>query len=406
MSSLARSFCRTLTVIGVWGLTLGLTGCGGGGSSASEESSTSETTTLSASAALGKKIFFDATLSASGQQSCSSCHDPAFGHAAPNALAAQPGGVKMELQGGRNSPSIRYLSFNTRFAFAADGTPTGGFFWDGRANSLQAQAGGPFLNPVEMANTSKAEVVARLAATSYAAEFRNVFGANVFNDVDTAYARLTLALARYQQEDSAFHPFDSKYDAVLRGQATLTAQETRGLALFNNPRKGNCVACHPSTKAADGSFPLFTDFTYDALGVPRNTELTVNADASYYDLGLCGRNLGDLTARTDLCGAFKVPSLRNVALRQAYFHNGVFKTLKEALTFYVQRDTAPEKWYPLAADGTVDKFNDLPAAYRRNVNTSEAPYNRKLGQSPALTDSEIDDVIAFLNTLSDGYSAP
>ena len=104
------------------------------------------------------------------------------------------------------------------------------------------------------------------------------------------------------------------------------------------------------------------------------------------------------------CGAFKVPSLRNVALRQAYFHNGHFKTLKEALTFYVQRDTNPEKWYPLAGDGSVNKFNDLPAAYRANVNTTEAPYNRSLGDAPALSDSEIDDVVAFLATLSDGYT--
>ena len=403
MNLFAPRLFRALAWASSLGIVLWLPGCGGGsGTNATRPPSEP----LTAVAALGQQIFFDATLSASGQQSCASCHDPAFGHAAPNALAAQPGGVKMEQQGGRSSPSIRYLSFNTQFSFAADGTPTGGFFWDGRANSLQAQAGGPFLNPVEMANTSKAEVVARLAATSYAEAFRSVFGATIFSDVDTAYARMTLALARYQQEDSAFHPFSSKYDAVLRGQARLSTQEARGLALFNNPRKGNCAACHPSTQSADGRFPLFTDFTYDALGVPRNAELTVNADASHYDLGLCARNLGDLTGRTDLCGAFKVPSLRNVALRQAYFHNGVFKTLKEALTFYVQRDTSPEKWYPLAADGTVDKFNDLPAAYRRNVNISEAPYNRKPGQSPALTDSEIDDVIAFLNTLSDGYSAP
>jgi cytochrome c peroxidase len=99
-----------------------------------------------------------------------------------------------------------------------------------------------------------------------------------------------------------------------------------------------------------------------------------------------------------------VPSLRNVALREAFFHNGGFKTLKDALTFYVQRDTNPEKFYPLASDGSVEKFDDVPPEYRVNVNTREAPYNRRPGEAPALSDAEIDDLIAFLETLSDGYA--
>ena len=138
--------------------------------------------------------------------------------------------------------------------------------------------------------------------------------------------------------------------------------------------------------------------------MPRNPELAQNADLTFFDLGLCGREGGDLAARGDLCGAFKVPTLRNVALRRVLFHNGRFKSLKDALTFYVQRDTSPEKWYPLNSDGSVNKFDDVPALYRANVNTSEAPYNRRPGDAPALSDAEIDDVIAFLNTLSDGYS--
>lgn len=377
-----------------------LAACGGG--SSTDASPTAAP--LSAMAALGEKIFADASLSASGRQSCSSCHVTARGHAADNALPAQFGGALLGLQGGRNVPSARYLSFAPSFHFDAEGTPNGGFFWDGRADSLQAQAGGPFLNPVEMANASVAEVIERLSRTSYAAEFLAVFGADIFTRPDDAFARMTLALQQYEKEDTEFRPFSSKYDAFLRGTASLTAQEQRGLALFNDPAKGNCAACHPSAKGADGAHPLFTDFSYDALGVPRNPELAANADPAYFDLGLCARPQGDLAARTDLCGAFKVPSLRNVALRGALFHNGRFKTLKEALTFYVQRDTNPEKWYPLNADGTVNKFDDLPAAYKRNVNTSEAPYNRALGGTPALTDAEIDDVIAFLGTLTDGWT--
>lgn len=359
---------------------------------------------MSAQAELGKQIFHDASLSASGNQSCASCHDPNNGHAAPNNLAVQLGGPSLNLQGTRSSPSIRYLAANTASYFDAEGTPTGGFFWDGRAASLMDQAGRPLLNPVEMANASVADVVDKLSRASYAAQFRQVFGADIFSRPDDAFARLTLALQQYQLEDPEFHPFSSKYDAFLRGAAMLSDQELRGLALFNNPGKGNCAACHPSAKGLDGSHPLFTDFTYDTLGVPRNPEIGANADPNYFDLGLCARQDGDLAARTDLCGAFKVPSLRNVAMRHVLFHNGRFKSLKDALTFYVQRDTNPEKWYPLNPDGSVNKFDDLPAAYRANVNLTEVPYNRHPGDAPSLSDAEIDDVIAFLGTLNDGYT--
>ncbi|MEE9477271.1 MAG: cytochrome-c peroxidase, partial [Roseateles sp.] len=211
------------------------------------------------------------------------------------------------------------------------------------------------------------------------------------------------ALQRYQLEDSAeFAPFSSKYDAFLAGQARLNDAELRGLALFNNPAKGNCASCHPSARGSDGSAPLFTDFTFDNLGVPRNTEIPATADPAYFDLGLCQVDRPELASRTELCGAFKVPTLRNVATRKAFFHNGRFKTLREALRFYVTRDTQPELWYPVV-NGVVDKFNDLPPAYRANVNTTEVPYNRKPGDAPALSDAEIDDVIAFLGTLNDGY---
>lgn len=372
--------------------------CGGGSETASAD------TSMSAQAALGELIFKDTSLSASGRQACASCHISTAGHAQDNALAAQLGGAEFTLQGSRTAPSIRYLSFNTPFFFDAEGTPTGGFFWDGRATSLADQAGGPFLNPVEMAMPSKAAVVAKLAQAAYADEFKRVFGSDIFTRTDDAYERIKLALQAYEKEDTDFRPFSSKYDEFLRGKAALSTQELRGLALFNSPTKGNCAGCHPSGKGSDGSHPLFTDFTYDNLGVPRNDELAVNADPSFFDLGLCARPSGELASRNDLCGAFKVPSLRNVALRQALFHNGRFKNLKDALTFYVQRDTNPEKFYPLRGDGSVDKFNDLPAAYKANVNTTEVPYNRKPGDAPALSDAEIDDVIAFLKTLNDGWT--
>jgi cytochrome c peroxidase len=357
---------------------------------------------LSPEAALGEKAFNDLTLSASGRQSCATCHAAAVGHTAPNTLAAQLGGVSLNVQGVRASQSLRYLATNKAFHFDAEGTPTGGFFWDGRADTLAIQASGPLLRDIEMANTDKASVVRKIAKATWVEDFKSVYGVNVLNHVDTAFEKLTLALQRYQLEDNIFQSFTSKYDAVLRKKATLSAPETRGLALFNDEGKGNCASCHTSEKSANGDHPLFTDFTYDNLGVPRNAEIAANSNPAYFDLGLCGRD--DLKARGDLCGAFKVPSLRNVSLRPVFFHNGKFKTLKDALVFYVQRDTHPEKWYPVNPDGSVKKFDDLPPKYRVNVNIKEVPYDRRTGDTPALSDVEIDDVIAFLKTLNDGWA--
>ena len=394
-SSAPRRFAGAIVLL----IALALSGCGG--SDAASNASVPAESAMSAQGALGEKIFADVSLSASGRQACASCHSKASAHAPENGLAAQFGGPLLDQQGKRVAPSLRYLSFNSGFQIASDGAPSGGFFWDGRASSLQAQASGPLLAANEMANANAADVVDKLSRATYADEFKRVFGADIFTRPDDTLARLTLALQQYQREDTDFRPFSSKYDEFLRGKVALADAELRGLGLFNSPSKGNCQACHPSAKATDGSFPLFTDFSYDNLGVPRNPALTQNDDPAFFDLGLCAR--ADLAARTDLCGAFKVPSLRNVAGRHVYFHNGRFATLKDALTFYVQRDTNPAKWYPLNPDGSVNKFDDLPARYAVNVNTTEVPYNRRPGDAPALSDAEVDDVIAFLHTLSDGY---
>lgn len=379
-----------------------LSACGGGGGGGGDSAGSAPDAQLSAVAALGEKIFNDPGLSASGRQSCASCHDPAHAHAQSNALSVQLGGPNLDVPGFRAVPSLRYLNLNPAFSFDGEGTPAGGFNRDGRAQSLQEQARRPFLAPHEMANASAAEVAARLKLASYADEFRKVFGAAIFDNPDDAFDRAVFALQRYQIEDSEFHPFDSKYDLFLAGKVQLSAAELRGLALFNNPAKGNCAACHPSARGADGSPPLFTDFTFDNLGVPRNTAIPATADSSYFDLGLCGPDRTDLADRTDLCGAFKVPTLRNVATRKVFFHNGRFGSLRDALRFYVRRDTNPEEWYP-TLNGVVQKFDDLPPQYRANVNTSEAPYNRRPGMAPALTDAEIEDLIQFLGTLTDGY---
>jgi len=354
-------------------------------------------------AAVGKLAFHDPGLSASGKQSCASCHADTAGHAAPNALAVQPGGADLLEQGLRASQPLRYIATNTAFQFDADGKASGGFFWDGRAESLARQAEGPLLGAREMANANKASVVGKIAKAAWADDFKALYGKDILSDTDRAFDKLTQALQAFQRDDTVFNGFSSKYDSVLAGQVELTAQEARGLALFNDTTKGNCAACHPSEKSADGKPPLFTDFSYDNLGVPRNPEIIANRDPAYFDLGLCGRP--DLKTREDLCGAFRVPSLRNVTLRQVYFHNGRYRSLKDAVTFYVQRDTHPERWYPRRADGSVDKFDDLPARWHANVNRTEVPYDRQPGQAPGLDEREIDDLIAFLATLEDGWRA-
>ena len=376
-------------------------GCSGG-SASDPASSPTPTEPLSDIAKLGEAIFKDESLSASGRMSCQTCHLPEHAHSGLPTEAVAPGGPNLERSGLRNSPTLRYAGLAPAFHFERDGTPMGGFFRDGRAGSLADQARRPFLDALEMANPSVASVVEKLRSAAYVSEFTRIFGADVFDDPTRALDSAALALARYQLEDPDFRPFDSKYDAFLSGKARLTEPELRGLALFNDPLKGNCAACHPSGRGSDGSPPLFTDFTYDNLGVPRNDAIPANADAAYVDLGLCGPQRADLVARRDLCGAFKVPSLRNVSRTAPYFHNGRFATLQEVVAFYVRRDTNPEEWYPVGATG-VQKFNDLPPNLHVNVNTTETPYNRRLGDAPALTPAEIEDVVAFLGTLDDGY---
>ena len=135
----------------------------------------------------------------------------------------------------------------------------------------------------------------------------------------------------------------------------------RRLVLFNDPAKGNCASCHRSARGNDGTPPQFTDFGLIAIGVPRNRDIPANADPRFHDLGACGPLRSDLAGRGEFCGLFRTPSLRNVALRRTFFHNGAVHSLREAIAFYVERDTNPGKWFPRDADGTVRRYDDLPA---------------------------------------------
>lgn len=362
---------------------------------------------------IGRKLFFDPNLSATHRMSCASCHDPAYAYGPPNALAVQLGGRNQRAQGQRAVPSLRYLQniptftedyFDEDFDESIDNGPTGGLMWDGRVQNPHEQARLPLLSPLEMANTTIAQVVAAVKAASYASEFREVFGQAIFDQPSAAFDAITRALEVFQQIPSEFYPYSSKYDAYLRHQTTLSEQEQRGLQLFNDPAKGNCAHCHQSAIGSNGSFPSLTDFGYIALGVPRNRELTENADAHFYDLGLCGPLRKDLHDRAEYCGLFRTPSLRNIALRQTFFHNGVFHSLDQVLRFYVERDIHPEKWYGHRANGKLRRYDDLPTKYRGNIN-KEPPFDRGPGDQPALNEAEMADIAAFLTTLTDGWSA-
>lgn len=364
--------------------------------------------------ALGRKLFFDSTLSASGRMSCASCHDPAHAYGPANALAVQLGGKDLRQPGLRAVPSLRYLQVVPQFTehyfesddegdSSVDNGPTGGLTWDGRVDRRRDQARAPLLSPFEMANDSPAEVVRRALVAGYGSELGAIFGGTLPADLSQVFAALIEALEVFQQDAREFYPYSSKYDAWLAGGETLDPQEARGLALFEDPAKGNCANCHRSRRGKDGTPPQFTDYGLIALGLPRNGAIAANADPRFFDLGACGPLRTDLAGRGEFCGLFKTPTLRNVALRQTFFHNGLMHSLGEAVAFYVERDTNPGKWYPRDRAGTLAKYNDLPAQYHGNVN-KEPPFGGQVGDRPALSSAEIDDVVAFLKTLTDGYA--
>lgn len=361
---------------------------------------------------IGRALFFDASLSASGKLACAGCHDPGRAFGPPNDSPVQRGGRDGQRYGVRAVPSLKYTQnippftehyFDDEGDDGLDQGPAGGRTWDGRAQSAHDQARLPLLSPFEMADASVDEVVAKVQRAPYAARIRDAFGARVFDDKAQAFKAVLLSLETFQQSPAEFYPYSSKYDAWLRRETSLSAAELRGLAAFNDPARGNCARCHPSGMR-NGAFPQFTDFGFAALGAPRNPAIPANADRRYFDLGLCGPQRTDLTDKKEYCGMFRTPSLRNVATRRVFFHNGVAHRLEDAVRFYAERDTEPQKWYA-AKDGVTAKFDDLPAQYQGNVD-AQAPFGRHLGDAPALSQPEIDDVVAFLQTLTDGYTPP
>jgi cytochrome c peroxidase len=319
---------------------------------------------------LGKKIYKDENLSLYNNQSCKTCHHPGAGFADmenrndPYNSVVSTGSDGFSV-GGRNAPTAAYAGFSPVFDWddTIDGY-VGGMFWDGRATGytlqdpLAEQAQGPFLNQVEMAMTDADAVVAAVAVSNYAWRFMEVFPETDFNNVDETYDNIARAIAAYERSAEVTR-FSSKFDEFWREckksginvseidtdtdlnslpQGILSKGQLKGLALFNDPDKGNCAACHVTTDYVDATDvypPLFTDFTYDNLGIPKS-ENPLIAD-NPVDYGLGGRD--DIDDELQF-GKFKVPTLRNIANTPPYGHNGYFATLENIVRFYNTRNIA------------------------------------------------------------------
>lgn len=316
--------------------TVLINACGSGGGSSS--ASTDPVNTRS----VGKKLFFDTSLSSNGNQSCASCHDPASGFADPDVTSTAPvsEGSVANAFGNRNAPTSAYAAFIPDFeritSSTDDGTVSqfrGGQFLDGRSIDLIEQAKAPFLNPMEMNNSVKADVVSKVSQAAYASEFRHVFGENIFSDTDMAYDKIAIAIASFEAS-SEMNPFSSKFDAVMEGQTNFTLSEQRGFDLFKGT-KAKCANCHTvNSPNAEGS--LFTDFNYFNIGTPVNTDNPAYVDDNSFRDG----GLGDSPIITDAmqqaaqAGKFRTPTLRNIELTAPYMHNGVYQTLEEVIRHY------------------------------------------------------------------------
>jgi cytochrome c peroxidase len=395
---------------------------------------------------VGGALYSDMNLSKNKNQSCKTCHHPSAGFQDPENridpvnFPVSDGSEPTDF-GGRNAPTASYSGFSPIFHHDGE-LYVGGMFWDGRATGwdlddpIAEQALGPFLNPVEMGLTSKGEVVGIVQNADYADAFEKVFGPDAFADTDEAYNNIGRAIAAFERSEK-ITKFSSKFDKFWKEQGrdvssfgvdpstadytfnpdgfkskAFTAQEAEGLALFNAADKGNCAACHLTSnhivepsgllpQPAGEYPPLFTDFTYDNLGIPVNARVAELAGAQATDYGLGARTAelmvltpsvpvtavpsgtpdgGLVLVAEEEMGKFKVSTLRNVGRSAPYGHNGFFATLAEMTHFYNTRDVASEDW-------------DLPEV-PETVNSDE------LGNLGLTLDEEA-AIVAFMNTLTD-----
>ncbi len=375
---------------------------------------------------LGKRLFFDANLSEPSGQSCAACHGPSAGWTGPDSSLNKGGsvyeGALKGRFGNRKPPSAAYAGFSPVLHLDEEGNFVGGMFWDGRASGdtlgdpLAEQAMGPFLNPLEQNMPDKKSIIRKVHDADYAGLFIEVWGPESLEpgrNIDGAYERIVRSIAAFERS-AEVNPFNSKFDDFWRAAESkglevalideinwikfkdlgLEEEELEGLMLFNT--KALCSACHVLT-SENGKPPVFTDFTYDNLGVPINPENPFyamdkkwNPDGrNWVDKGLGGYLEGTSKYSkyaAENYGKHKVPTLRNVDLRpdadfvKAFMHNGVFKTLKEVVSFYNNRDRKEAKW--------------PPPEVKQNVNEEE------LGDL-GLTPEEEDAIVLFMKTLSD-----
>ncbi len=361
-----------------------LSGCGGGGSSSTAVN------IQPLKEDLGGRIFADTNLSEPAGQSCASCHVAQAGFADPDTDSTRPAseGAVSGRFGNRNAPTAAYTSLIPAFGTNNAGAFIGGQFVDGRAATLAEQAKAPFLNPLEMSNPDMASVIDKIRNSTYATLFEQVYGAGSLNNTVTAFDQAADAIAAFEGTN-AFSPFTSKFDYFLAGRVQLTAQESRGFILFDG--KGLCFTCH--------EFPLFTNHTYSNIGVPKNPNNPFYtmppqynpAGAAFVDLGL-GANPAVLLSSEN--GKFRVPTLRNVALTAPYMHNGTFQTLDQVVNFYNTRDVLPV----CPTDAIQPNCWPLPEV-PENVDTL-------LMGNLGLTQGEVNDIVAFLQTLTDGFVTP
>ena len=335
--------------------------------------------------ALGEQLFTAKSLSQGKNMSCATCHD--LDHAMiDHRTSAKSTSVSSDSNkvGDRNAPTAAYAMFSPRFHFdSGEGLYIGGQFLDGREPDLQGQAKGPFLNPAEMQMTDEAAVITEVESNiTMNSQLKEIYGDDIFNNTIKAYNAVADSIALFEMSP-VFAPFDSKYDNYLAGKASLTDLEQEGLKLFDG--KALCSACHPAT-TDDGSHPLFTDYSYDNIGVPYNSDLNETRHMHGQTLPI-DNGLGKTVSDSSLNGAFKVSTLRNIAVTGPYMHNGLFKDLKTVVHFYNTRDVKGAK---NPETNTIWEPSEVP----QTVNHVE------LGDL-GLSDHEEDAIVAFLETLTD-----
>lgn len=337
---------------------------------------------------LGRMLFFDVNLSKNRTQSCATCHNPerAFIDDRDNGVKKMASlGDDMKSLGDRQAPTASYAKFSPEFHFNEKrGFFVGGQFWDGRESTLEGQAGGPPLNPIEMGMSSKKDVVDRLKESSfYLQSFKQIFGEDIFLNDEKAYEAMTKAIASFEKTDE-FSPFDSKYDRFLRGEYDLTPLEDLGMSLFFSNNNTSCSNCHV-LNGEGREKETFSNYEFHNIGTPINKELREKNGVKDIDLGLLANSKIE---NKEQKGRYKTPTLRNVAVTAPYMHNGVFKDLKTVVLFYDQYN---------------NKKNIINPETQKEWDKPEVSDTISLNElkAKALNERKVDALVAFMKLLTD-----